>query len=254
MIAVAPLARGLAVLASSAALLAHAAANLGVLRRAPAREVFRRQILFSGIEGLPLIAALGLIAGALIVTQTTALTGADSELAVRVLQWTVVGELGPLLAALILVARSGVAMATELALMSARGETATLERMAIDPLDYLVVPRVAALTLSSVALTIYFQAVAVAGGLAASALAQDARFLDQFGRFLDVLSYTELALSLLKGLIFGVLIAAFACRHGLAAPPALTAVPVAAMRAVIHCLLAVFIVDIGFALARFALF
>ena len=55
------------------------------------------------------------------VTQTAAVVGGDSELTVRVLNWTVVGELGPLLAAIIIVARSSVAIATELALMRARG-------------------------------------------------------------------------------------------------------------------------------------
>lgn len=250
---VSPLVHGIAVLAGCAAMIAHAASNLRVLRALPAREVFKRQILFSGIDGLPLIAVLGLVAGALIVTQATALTGADSELAVRVLQWTVVGELGPLLAAIILTARSGVAVATELALMSVRGETATLERMRVDPLDYLVVPRIVALTLSSVALTIYFQAVAIAGGLAISALTQHAPFLDQLGRFLDVVSFGEIGVSTAKSAVFGALIAAIACRQGLTVLRALTAVPVAAMRAVIHCLLAVFLIDITFAAARFAL-
>jgi len=231
---------------------AHVATHLRALRVPPVRGVFQRQLYFSGILGLRLTAVLGLIAGAIVVTQATALVGANSELSVRVLGWTVIGELGPLLAAIILIARSGVAVATELALMASNREADTLVSLRIPPMDYLVVPRVAALTLSSVALAVYFQVVAIAGGLGASALFQDASFVTQMGRFLNVLSFAEFGASLLKSAVFGVAVSVVACYHGLNAPPTITSVPVAATQSVIHGLVAVFLADALFAYLRFA--
>jgi phospholipid/cholesterol/gamma-HCH transport system permease protein len=235
------------------ALLVYAATHLRVLAIGPVRAVFHRQLYFTGVQGAYLVALLGLLAGALAVTQTTALVGASSELTVRVLVWTVVGELGPLLAAIIIVARSAVAIATELALMEVRAETDYLANLRIRPMDYLVVPRMAALTLSVIALTVYFQVVAVAGGLAISTLFQSAPFLTQLERFFEVITVTDMLLAALKSLCFGTAIAAISCYHGLAVSRSLTVVPIAAMRAVIHSLLFVFVIDALFAYVRYVL-
>jgi phospholipid/cholesterol/gamma-HCH transport system permease protein len=166
----------------------------------------------------------------------------------------VVGELGPLLAAVIIIARSSVAIATELALMRVRSEPEHLEGMGIAPLEYLVVPRMAALTLSLVALTVYFQGIAIAGGLAASALYQDLSFGIQLGRFLEATSVASFAVSLLKSAVFGLSIAAVSCWQGLAADRSVNAVPIAAMNAVVQSLLAVFLFDALFAYLRFVVF
>jgi phospholipid/cholesterol/gamma-HCH transport system permease protein len=235
------------------AFFAYTVTHLRVLRIAPVRKVFHRQIYFTGIEGVYLVGLLGLLAGALAVTQTTALVGGNSELTVRMLVWAVVDELGPLLAAIIIVARSAVAIATELALMEARAETEDLARLRVNIMDYLVVPRMTALTLSAVVLTIYFQSVAVAGGLAVSALYQSVSFWIQLTRFFDVVTLADVFVALLKSFCFGAAVASISCYHGLAVGRSLTAVPLAAMRAVIHSLLFVFVIDVLFAYARYIL-
>ena len=235
------------------AFFAYTATHLRVLAIPPIRAVFHRQLYFTGIEGAYLVGLLGLLAGALAVTQTTALVGGNSELTVRVLVWTVVGELGPLLAAIIIVARSAVAIATELALMETRGETDDLANLRISVMDYLVVPRMAALTLSVVVLTVYFQSVAVAGGLAVSALYQNVSFVIQLNRFFDVITLTDVFTALLKSFCFGAAVAAVSCYHGLTVRRSLTAVPLAAMGAVIQSMLLVFVIDAAFAYLRYAL-
>ncbi len=221
--------------------------NLRVLSNPPVRGVFERQLYFTGTESVYLVVLLGLLAGAAIATQTTSIVGANSELTVRVLVWTVVRELGPLLAAIIIIARSSVAIATELAVMEVRGETDALKEMRIPPMDYLVVPRVSALTLSAVALTIYFETVAVVGGLAVSAVFQNVSFLTQLGRFLEVISPADIALPVAKSFCFGIAIAAISCYHGLAVSKSVTAIPVATLHAVIRSLISVFVIDALFA-------
>ncbi len=233
--------------------LAHGVAHWRALSIGPVRTVFHRQLYFTGIQGISLILLVGLMVGALVVTQTAAVVGGDSEITVRMLDWTVVGELGPLLAAVVIVARSSVAVATELALMRARGEIDHIEMLGIPALDYLLVPRIAALTLSLTVLTVYFQSIAVAGGLAASSLYQNTSFVIQFARFLEITSVGNMAAALLKSVAFGLAISSVSCWHGLAAGKSLNAVPVAAMNAVIQSLLAVFVIDAAFAYVRYAL-
>jgi phospholipid/cholesterol/gamma-HCH transport system permease protein len=137
--------------------------------------------------------------------------------------------------------------------MEAQSETDYLANLRIRPMDYLVVPRMAALTLSVIALTVYFQVVAVAGGLAVSTLFQNAPFFIQLERFFEVITVADLLLALLKSFCFGSAVAAISCYHGLAVSRSLTSIPIAAMRAVIQSLLFVFVIDALFAYVRYML-
>lgn len=235
------------------ALLEYALSRLRVLRIPPVRTAFYRQVYFTGIEASATVAVLALLCGVLAVTQVTALVGGDSELVAKVLAWTVLGEIGPLLAATIVIARSVPAIATELALMNTRGEMTHLEQMGISPKDYLVVPRVAGVTLSVSTLTVYFLVVAIGGGLAASAVFQDVSFAVQLGRFFAIVRPLELAAAMAKALLFGLAISAISCYHGMHVGHSHTEVPQAAIKAVIRSLLAVFLLDGALGYLRLAL-
>ena len=225
------------------ALLWYALNNLRVLRVAPVNAVFQRQLFFTGVEALSIVAVFALLVGALVITQTTALAGPDSTLAVKVLIWTVVREVGPLFAAIIIIARSSGVIASELALMKVRGELLSLERMGIPPRDYLLVPRIAGVTLAVLALTIYFQLVALGGGLAISALSQNVSYLDQIERFLQTVGLGEFAEVAFKGSLFGLAISAISCYNGMQAKVSVTEVPKVAIRAVLQSLLFVLMLD-----------
>jgi phospholipid/cholesterol/gamma-HCH transport system permease protein len=224
-------------------LLWYAFNNLHVLRIAPVNAVFQRQLYFTGVEALGIVAIFGLLSGALVITQITSLVGADNTLAVKVLIWTVVREIGPLFAAIIIIARSSAAIASELALMKTRGEMTSLSRMGISPHDYLLVPRIVGVTLAVLALTIYFQLVAIGGGLAISALFQNVSWLDQISRFLQTVKLTEFAVVAFKGCLFGLAISSISCYNGMQAQPSVTEVPKVAIKAVLQSLLFVFTLD-----------
>ena len=234
------------------AFLVYALTHLNVLRIRPVRTVFQRQLYFTGIEGLELVSAIGLLSGALFAMTAISILGA-SEFSMQTLVLVQVGELGPMIAAIIIIARSSVAVAAELALMQTRDETASLRLMRIPPLDYLVVPRVAAVTLSVFALTVYFQAVAVAGGLATSTLFQEVAFLEQLGRFFGAVTMADIFIAAGKSLAFGIAISSISCFHGLNVGRSSTAIPVATVRAVVQSLIAVFVIDAAAAYARYAL-
>lgn len=217
--------------------------HLRVLAIAPVNAVFHRQLFFTGVEALAIVAVFGFLSGTLVITQITSLVGGDSELTVKILIWTLVREVGPLFAAIIIVARSSAAIASELALMKTRGEMASLMRMGISPDDYLLVPRVAGVTLAVLALTIYFQVVAIGGGLAVSAMFQNVSYMEQVGRFLQTVKLSEFAVVAFKGTLFGLAISTISCYNGMQAQPSVTEVPKVAIKAVLQSLLFVFTLD-----------
>ena len=231
-------------------LLAYGLSHGRVLRIEPVKKNFYRQIFFSGNQALHIIGFMGLLLGVIVTTQTFALAGGDSSLVVKVMAWVIVWEIGPLFAAIIIIARSGSAIAVELAQMRISGEVASLEQMGIAPLDYLVVPRILGVAISVVALTAYFQIVAVVGGLAVSAIFKNVAFLDQIRRFVELVNPWLLMGGVVKSLVFGLVIATISCYHGISADTATSAVPQAAIKAVIRAMLAVFFLDIVFALLR----
>lgn len=224
-------------------LLWYAFTHLRVLRIDPVNAVFHRQMFFTGVEALRIVAVFGLLSGALVITQITSLVGGDSELTVKILIWTVVREVGPLFAAIIIIARSSAAIASELALMKTRHEMTSLTQMGIPPQDYLLVPRIAGVTLAVLALTIYFQVVAIGGGLAISAMFQNVAYLDQVGRFLQTVKLSEFAVVAFKGCLFGLAISTISCYNGMQAQPSVTEVPKVAIKAVLQSLLFVFTLD-----------
>jgi phospholipid/cholesterol/gamma-HCH transport system permease protein len=224
-------------------LLWYAFSHLRVLRIAPVNAVFHRQMFFTGVEAVRIVAVFGLLSGALVITQITSLVGGDSVLTVKILIWTVVREVGPLFAAIIIIARSSAAIASELALMKTRGEMDSLTRMGIPPHDYLLVPRIFGVTLAVLALTIYFQVVAIGGGLAISAMFQNVAYLDQVGRFLQTVKLAEFAVVAFKGCLFGLAISTISCYNGMQAQPSVTEVPKVAIKAVLQSLLFVFTLD-----------
>jgi phospholipid/cholesterol/gamma-HCH transport system permease protein len=155
----------------------------------------------------------------------------------------VVRELGPLFAAIIVIARSGTAIAAELGSMRVSGEVRYLRAMGIPAARYLVMPRIAGLTTSLLALLFFFQGAAVLGGLALSSLLFDLPFRAQLDNLAATLSFFDLSISLAKGLVFGLVIAAAACYHGLRVRTSITEVPQAATRAVIEALILVVVVN-----------
>ena len=113
-----------------------------MLRLPPVMEEFMRQVYFTGASATGGIVLRGAFIGTLIIAYVIEVLNADAALAVKMLLWVVLREVGPLIAAVLVIQRSGTAVATELALREISGEIASLRRMRIDPYDYLVVPRV----------------------------------------------------------------------------------------------------------------
>src|SRR5258707_15378962 len=99
--------------------------------------------------------------------------------------------------------------------MRIRGELDSLRRMGIEPLDYLIVPRIAGITLAVVAVTFYFQVIAVVGGLGFAAFVRDFSFIKGLESVMALLDLREVSVSLFKALVFGLVISVTSCLYGL---------------------------------------
>ena len=219
------------------------------LREPQLRLQLQRQVHETGISALPVVGALAALTGAAAVTQLTALAGQDSDVAQTWLFYGLFFELAPLLSALVLVARSSAAMASELAVMHLHDEFLALRRMGIPAADYLLLPRILGLTLVLPAVTIFFQAIAVGSGWLAVSLLQNLPLPQVASHFLDRADPWLTLASLAKSALMGLLIGVIACHHGSSAERSSRAISDTAIHAVGNGLVAVFVVDVVFALA-----
>jgi len=225
-------------------LLYNAFKNLHFLKINPVRTVFFRQIYFAGIETFGKMVVIGMLVGIVIIAQIINLIGLGSAvLTGKILIWVVVRELGPLLAAIIIITRSVTAISAELGAMNVEGEVESIEMMGIDPQRYLIMPRVFALALSSVMLTFYFEFAAICGGITVTSLFLGVSFEEYTKGMFSSLSIIELSVSIIKSLLFGIAIAAVSCSQGLKVSRSITQIPQATTKATIQSLFLVFVFD-----------
>ena len=225
-------------------LLRHSMGRLADLRIPAVRTVLYRQIYFTGVQVLGTVALIGALLGIVIIAEVASLIGSNAELTGKILVWIVVRELGPLLTATLIVARSCTAVASELGSMKLNDEVTHLFTMGIDPYGYLLVPRILGMTVAVVFLTIYFQFCAIAGGiLLSSQLFVDIQFLRHLQGIFAELSLLDIGISLFKSLVFGLLIAAISCYHGFRVRSSLTEIPQVTAVAVMQSLFFMFVID-----------
>jgi len=208
--------------------------------------LMRRETARAGVRLLPMFLFVAGALGLLVIGQTVSwLTrvGAINYLG-SIMVLVVVRELGPLLAALLVLARVGTANVVELGTARALGEVEALEALGIDPVHYLVVPRVVGMAVGMFSLTVYLILGALVSGYV-WAFIQDVPLLpgDYFRQLTGALTYLDFVLLALKTGAFGFIIAIVTCYHGLAQPLQLNEVSHATVRAVAQSIVACVLVD-----------
>lgn len=213
-------------------------------RRRPVSRVFLKQIYFTGFEALKIVAVIALVLGTVIISQIIALAGTGNESLIgKVMIWLVIRELGPLLTAVIVIARSGTAIATELGAMRINGEIDSIESLGIDAGQYLIMPRVFGVTVAVVLLTVYFELISILGGFAIASLGWHIPFERLSEGVFASLTMGELLVSALKSFFFGLFLSAACCHQGLSVGRSATQIPQAGTKGVMQSLFLVFLVD-----------
>ncbi len=242
----------------AAALYWHFVRALTAFGRREGTEVVRRaaawQMYFTGVEAVPVVVGVALLVGSVIAVQSLAfLTGTGNEgLLGTVIQVVVIRELGPLVAAILVLGRSGAAIAVELGNMRVNRELELLSAMGIDPHRFVVLPRLGAAVLATMCLCLVFDVVAAAGGCAVARLALHLPVPDYLRIVGARLVPADLVLGLAKTALFGAAIATVSTWQGMAVGRAVTEVPQAASRAVIHGLVLCIALDAALSIAFYA--
>jgi phospholipid/cholesterol/gamma-HCH transport system permease protein len=215
------------------------------------RPRIRQEIARAGLALLPMFFFVALALGFLVVGQTVsalAKVGAISYLG-STMVIVVVRELGPLLTAFLVLARVGTANVIELGTARALGEVEALEVLGIDPVHYLIVPRVIGMAFGIFSLTVYLIIGALASGYLFAFL-QDVPLTpgDYFKQIVESLGWLDFALLALKTVSFGFFIAIVTCYYGLAQPLRLEEVSRVAVRAVTQGVVVCVLIDALFIL------
>ena len=199
------------------------------------RSVFARQILFTGVEAIKFLGLIAIMAGISIVVQANMwLSNAgQTDLLGPILVTVIIREIAPLFTNLIVIARSGTAVSAELANMRVNKEIELLELQGIDPLLYLVMPRVLGISISVFCLTIFFILFSLASGYIFGLLIPEFNLdFDHFTRqILNALKTGDLFNLFSKSLLISFLTSLICCMQGLGIRGYITEVPQACTKA-----------------------
>jgi phospholipid/cholesterol/gamma-HCH transport system permease protein len=144
-----------------------------------------------------------------------------------------VREMGAMMTAVVMAGRSGAAFAAQIGTMRVTQEIDALDTLGISPIEFLVLPRVVALTLMMPLLCLYADVLGIAGGAVVGTtllhLSPQTYWQETFG----AVSLTNLGIGLLKALVYGVLVSVAGCLRGLKAGSSSAAVGQAVTSAVV---------------------
>jgi len=197
-----------------------------------------------GTDAVPVVGLLGFLIGAIIAFQTfdpMARYGATLQVA-DVVAVSVVRELGPLITAIILAGRSGSAFAAEIGTMKVTQELDALRTFGIDPVRFLVIPRMLATLIVTPMLAVYASILGVAGGYLV--LGPKGFTLMQYMiEARDALTVGGFLQGLAKAAVFAVLVSGIGCLAGMRTGQGPGAVGLSTTRAVVAGIVAIILAD-----------
>lgn len=142
-------------------------------------------------------------------------------------------EMACLMTAIVMAGRTGAAYAAELGSMTSNEEIDALKTMAIEPIDYLILPRMLALILMMPLLVVYSNIVGNLGGILVATSMLHLSFIEYVTQAHAAFNMTNLFIGIFKGVIFGYLIALSGCLSGIKAKRSAQAVGMATTKAVV---------------------
>jgi phospholipid/cholesterol/gamma-HCH transport system permease protein len=152
-------------------------------------------------------------------------------------------EMGAMMTAIIMAGRTGAAFAAELGSMQANEELDALGTLGIPPMEFLVLPRILALALMMPLLTIYADLVGILGGAAIGVTMLDLGAVQYALRTIEAVAIQDAAAGLLKGSVFGVLVAVAGCLRGMTCGRSAPAVGWATTSAVVTGIVSIIVSD-----------
>jgi phospholipid/cholesterol/gamma-HCH transport system permease protein len=247
----------LAYLGALAWLIARAAfcVLIGPFQKRPVRwQRVINQAAEVGVRALPILSLITFFIGLILALQFASelrKLGAMSQVATAVAV-TVTRELGPLITAILVIGRSGSAFAAEIGTMRVTEEIDALEVMAIEPVEFLVVPKFVAMIIMMPCLTLWANTMGILGGGLFGVTGAGFTWGRYMRGSLDALLLHDITTGLLKSVMFGVTITAVGCYEGLSTGGGAEEIGRSTTRAVVMSIFLVILVDLIFTAVFFA--
>jgi len=197
-----------------------------------------------GVNAVPIVALIGFLMGLIMAFQAAIPLGQFGAqiFVANLIGLAILRELGPLMTAIVLAGRSGSAFAAELGTMKVREELDALKTMGLEPVPFLVAPRVIAAVLMTPLLTIFADLVGLIGG-AVVLLSLGFPLITFWNQVQLAVGHGDLLGGLAKSFVFGILVAAIGCLRGLQTQTGAAAVGESTTRAVVSGIILIVVAD-----------
>jgi phospholipid/cholesterol/gamma-HCH transport system permease protein len=204
----------------------------------------------TGVDGLPIVSLISLLVGLIMAFMSSLQLkpfGANVYVA-SLVGLVIVKEMGPIMTAIIVAGRSGSAFAAEIGTMIVNEEVDALTSMGFDPIRFLALPKVLAAMLTVPLLTVYSMFWGIGGGLMVGVLGLNLTVHTYVQETLKSLSAWDVVSSLLKSVVFAILIAGIGCQRGFQVRGGAESVGAATTSAVVSAIFLVVVADSTFAI------
>ncbi len=206
---------------------------------------FLTEVQQCGAMVLPIVGLISFLVGIIMAYQGAVQLrqfGADVYVA-DLVGLSVVREMGPMMAAIVLAGRTGAAFAATLATMKANEEIDALETLGVSPVDFLVMPRLAALCVMMPLLALYSNFLGIFGGMAISWSILDIPTSLYWAETKSIIDLSDVSTGLIKAATFGLIIGLAGCLRGLKSDRSAAGVGQAATSAVVTGILLIIVSD-----------
>jgi phospholipid/cholesterol/gamma-HCH transport system permease protein len=186
-----------------------------IFRRKQIREIIQ-QVFYIGAKSSNIVMLVGLFTGMVLGLQlfyTLNKFGSQGVLG-SVVALTLIRELGPVLTAIMITARAGSAMTAEIGILRISDQIDALYTMRIDPLRYLISPRIAASIISFPLLTAFFDLIGILGGYLTGVVLLGVNQGAYFHRIHAYVDMVDIRGGFIKSLVFAVLVSTICCYQG----------------------------------------
>ena len=154
-----------------------------------------------------------------------------------------VREMGAMMTAILMSGRTGAAFAANLGTMQVSDEISALQTLGIPPMEFLVLPRIVALSVMMPLLTVFANIVGMLGGLLISWLMLDIAPITYYNQTSGAVGMNDWAVGLVKSVLFGMVVALVGCWRGMRCQRSAAAVGSAATSAVVLCIVLIILID-----------
>lgn len=212
------------------------------------RSALITQVVRTGVRSIGIVALVSGCIGLILALQMEAPLAefGQTDKIANIIGVAVFRELGPLIAAIVLTGFAGASIAAELGTMVVGEEIEALEAHALNPIRFLVVPRVLATTFSLVLLTVIGNLVSVAAGGALSVYFIGVPYELYKTNTISQLDVSDFMTGLVKAGVFGLILSSIACYNGLRVTGGAAGVGRATTDTVVQTVVCVIIADLVF--------